>query len=256
MNLIAIAKILNVCGTIVGVRLIDLETGQVKEVKESLLLSAIVSNKVYVANLGTTEKEYYSSVNKLAGIRNGKRTDIECPITILNKIDTEGYTICEYTGQIHHLSNDEAYYYAKHFGVSNARLNNTKKTLAKYRNEFGYMRMTDNIRGQIRQRKEVIDNVNVKLKLLGEGYTVTPDLSIEVIKKDVNTIRILSPIARIHDSAFDFCDNLHTIKFPPTFKYINGKMLRRIYRLRNIHVAKGSIVTNGGLPRYAQLIEE
>lgn len=258
MHLMAIAKIVTIENIIIGVRIIDVESEEIKDIKLYELIRAIKENKVHIDNLYVRGDCLVGSVNKLPIIRNGKRTQIDCPITILSKLGKDGYKIAEYSGAISDLSNEEAYYYARHFGLSNGRVpynkRNNNKRWKNYKEpdtreiiipadgDYRVGIMSDESKKRIEERKEQLNKVNAKLKVLSESYIITPDFSIEVIDKSVTRLTVLSPISRLHKEAFSECEKLRKIKFPETFNFIDRDLFAGCRDLREVVMAKGTQV--------------
>lgn len=244
MYIIAIGRIINSSGFSIGYRLLDVETGKCMDASESSILYTILSGSARIYNIGVDGNELYGTMGNLSNlpaIINGVKVVPNPEITIVYRLENEGYIVADYSGKLYPLSNLEAYYYDKHFGTSNAkRLNNGKgKYLGAIGVNFPIMPMTETIRQEFEARLNIVNQKNSKLKMLGEQYRITPDYSIELLSTDITEINIVGPVNKLPHKIFNKCPRLEKIKLPYSIKVIDRDLFAGLRNLRHVELEEG-----------------
>lgn len=123
MQLIAVANITNGKDTI-GLRILDLDTRQVKDVPLDNVKSVISRGIATIDNIGITNNKVVGTngaINRLPKIFNGNLVE-KSPLIIVNQLGDEGYTVADYKGTVIKMKAEVALRYAKSDGIANGKV--------------------------------------------------------------------------------------------------------------------------------------
>ena len=245
MGIIAIASHESVDGTRVGLRLMDINSGIIKDYTLSEIKGLIDKGELVIDNIelsGASLKGVGHSVNRLTQLNNNQRIHVNYKLIVLGAVGDIGYVVTDYSGYIRVLSKLETYYQIKNFGAVNSRTLKSTNDISGRHKKYG---TTQAIIDDIKKREIKLLNINRKLDLLGQPYSITPDYSIEINNKGISSLVIAGPVERLHEDVFYGCNNLNYIRLPRTLKEFGLRSLETIWRSTLIQAYKGThIVKN------------
>jgi hypothetical protein len=229
MRTVAIAKHLDVDNNIRGFRLFNLNNHEIFDLSTSKIVEYVESGKLTVENLLITNGDIritQGTTGKLPKLKNGKRLSINNCLTVIGRLGNEGYLVVNYNGDIQRISNIEAYYYAKHFGFTNAKQYEKGKRLS---GSFNQMKISSETLEEFKSRETAVNRANNRLKLLASPYLITPDFTIEIQDYNISELNILAPVDKLTKNILLPCRNLRKIVFPHTYKEIDISILTSRY---------------------------
>lgn len=252
--MIAIHK---VSGKIVGFRLLDTDTGQIKDVSYDSLKTVLESGTVDVENVKLDSGKIVGSNGKLQrypvlvnGMLYGKS-----PLIVLYELVNDYYRVANFSGEVVDIHEEEAVRYAETEGIANGKV---------VPDEAGVGRISS-ISGSYKQDRLVKDKKHgsqliLKMKLLGvRDYVLDKQYRMKVTKNDIEelvvargvlgilpdgcrnlvklkTIVLPNSLEEIGDSAFSGCVSLENINIPEGVKVIPARCFRNCRSLKEIHL--------------------
>lgn len=124
MRLIAIAT-LYVGKSLKGLRLLEVESKNVRDVDKDILIDGIQTGAWFIENIEVRDNKLVGTNGKLSNlpvIKDGWLVGAS-PMIVLNKIGKEGYLVTNYTGKVREMSREDTLKYAKENGVANCKIN-------------------------------------------------------------------------------------------------------------------------------------
>lgn len=133
-KVIAIAQIVDNRESLIGFRLLntDGKSGQYKDIPLQALISALTSHSIQVDNLSAINGQIAGTQGSIERLPKIQRTqsgyillsakENKNPLTIINKLGDEGYTVANYLGAIKPMRTDETVAYSKTYGISNGKV--------------------------------------------------------------------------------------------------------------------------------------
>lgn len=250
MRLICIAVLHNKDRIRDGYRILDVHSGKTLDVKEEELINQLTNNNVRIENLEVGYTNIYiksligttGSLDRYPKLFNGIKNKANPPLIIVATIENKGYVVSDFTGKMESITKEEAYYYARHFGIANYKAYNNKSHTLKYlgENEY-YIKYTDEMRILFERRSEQIARANSKIKMMGLPYKITPDFSIELTKnsKDIEELYLIAPIDKLDISIFDNLSRLRKLRYPHTLKIIQANSHHYSNSLSEVDIEDG-----------------
>jgi hypothetical protein len=123
MSIIAIANISNGKSTI-GLRLLDIDTRQIKDVPMYDIINVLKSTNLQIDNIELQDNKIIGSngsIDRLPKIINGQLID-KSPLIILNQVYATGYTVSDYKGQTIRMTTKGVIDYAQENGIANGEV--------------------------------------------------------------------------------------------------------------------------------------
>lgn len=235
MSIIAIANISNGVNTI-GFRLLDTDTKEIKDVPIDSILHVLSSGTVQIDNLGVSGGKVIGtngSIDRLTKIVKGRVVG-NAPLVIINQIGDQGYTVTDFKGCILTLRNEDVIKYSKQQGIANGKVveKDGKQFISSINGEYKKIIINDTDKPTIEQ----IERANLKLQTLGQPYRITEAAGIEVLDKDITSIKILDLVLKISAHAFSGCDKLTHVELPSRLRVIGDKAFKGCSSLETIDI--------------------
>lgn len=124
MNLVNIGIVLDNNSNILGMRVLDTDTSQVKDIAVDSIKKVLYDGKVKINGLCIRDGELIGSngsLDRYPKIINGQLVG-KSPLIILNQLEDVGYTISDFNGRIASVATSDVVKYASLHGIANGKV--------------------------------------------------------------------------------------------------------------------------------------
>lgn len=146
MSYIAIASIHD-SSELIGIRLLEKETGKVRDVPLTNIQDLIISDRIHVENLDVKNEVvvgYNGSIDRLPKVLNYNLVG-KSALTILWQIDEVGYMVADFAGNIANVKTSDVIKYANLNGISNGKVvkKDGKEFISAIEGTYGVKKLQD-----------------------------------------------------------------------------------------------------------------
>lgn len=235
--MIAVHKIAN---KIVGFRLLDTDTGQVKDVSYQSLYNVLKNNVVEVENVKLERGSIVGSNGSLQRypvLVNGQLYG-KSPIVILFELPNNCYRVTNYTGEIVDMHEQEMIKYAETEGIANGKV---------VTNEDG-TKFISSIAGTYKKDEILLDKqrgtrVVAKMKIFGKQlYDLDENRNARVVDKSIEELILPEGVLGIADKGFENCVQLKEVQLPNTLERLGKASFKGCKSLEKIVIPEGITV--------------
>lgn len=247
----------------VGVRLLDLDDGTIKDVGIHQVVTVLTSKKLEIKGLKVCG-------NKLEGANGGLHrypkiigdTIVgKSPLTIIDQIidgeDTVGYTVVDYKGKIVRVKVNEVVAYAKNNGISNGKVVNMggKEIISSIQGSYTRRQLDEFIKDSgdkdndfkkwisIEEFKEYMDKNNYYYKI----NNVRGKIRLKILDDEIEVYRIPVGVHVVVKGIIG--DNIKKLYIPSSVELIDDSLLSRLNKLEVIEYQEGTNrISIDGLP--------
>ena len=124
MGLIMIATHYNNDGNIIGIRILDTDSGEKKDVSYDSALSVATKHPGIIENIEVKDGNlsgYNGALGRYAKIKNGKLVG-RSPLVVIEQLGDIGYKVSDWNGTVKNYRNDDVIRYSSDNGIANGKL--------------------------------------------------------------------------------------------------------------------------------------
>lgn len=238
MNIVMIA-VHKTGNKIVGFRLLDTDSGSIKDVPSNNAKEVILSSKVEIENLAIEGGRIVGSngtLQRYPAIVNGKLYG-KSPLIILFELSNNCYRVANYLGEIVDIAEHQAINYAQTEGIANGKI---------VPDEAGGAHISS-ISGTYKQDKLIADKkygktLVAKMKILGvKDYSLDEKYTATVTNKETEKVGFGKGVLGIADNGCRDCKKLTTVNFTETLEKLGEASFQGCISLESIVIPEGIV---------------
>lgn len=235
MKLFMIGAISLTKNNIEGYRLLDFETGQVKDLAEKDLFNAMRAG-LKVENLSTTAIEIVGTngaISRYPLIINGIPYK-KSPLIVLKEMNNGDYMVSDFKGEIVRMRSDDVIRYSKTEGISNGKI------VVRDGTEF-----VSSINGEYDKEPPVdvgknAEKIQLKWDLLDvNDYKFNSDNELLIWNRELTQVKLPSGVIRLADFSFQNMVELTDVILPNNLEYIGNGCFLGCRKLTSIIIPNG-----------------
>jgi len=219
---------------VLGYRLLDLETGEIKDVPANALINAMSSGSIQVENLDVVFDELVGtngSIDRYPYLINGIPYG-KSPLIILKEMNNGDYTVCDFKGEIVRMRKLDVINYGEVEGIANGKIVNREggKFVSAISGEYEKEPPVD-----IEKSKEKIEN---KLNILGvDDYRFNTNNEFYIVNKKLESVKVPDGVVKIAPSAFAHMPNLKMVRLPNSVERLGVKAFYGCNKLEKVSLS-------------------
>ena len=251
MYLIAIAIILHDYNKLAGIRLLDVDTGQIKDIKLTTLIQELIDSKLEIKNIDLNNNSSlykpsitgtHGSIYKLPRLTARYEIDDEHPVIIIYKLGNEGFIISNHSGRMAKVSTKQLIDYADtHDGISNAKIirRGNKQIISAIRGEFPTKQVSEEDSQTFKETNQRYETINAKMRLVGYPYRINTDGGLKLTDKQIEEITIAKPVKYIPNWTFKDCNKLEVVNILNTVISIGKNAFSSCSLIKEVNIEEG-----------------
>ncbi len=242
MKLFMIGAISLTKNNIEGYRLLDFETGQVKDLAEKDLFNAMRAG-LKVENLSTTDSEIVGvngAISRYPLIINGIPYK-KSPLIILKEMNNGDYMVSDFKGEVVRMRPEAVIRYSETEGIANGKIvvRDGTKFISSITGEYDKEPPID-----IEKNAE---KIQLKWNLLDvNDYKFNDNNELIILNKELDHVKLPSGVSKLAEYSFSGMGDLTDVILPKNIEYIGRGCFEGCKQLVNINIPNGVKV----IPRY------
>ena len=234
MTMIAVHKNGN---RIIGFRILDTDSGDLKDVPINSIKSVLGEGKVQIENLKLEGDRVLGSngaLQRYPVIVNG-RLNGKSPLIIICELVNNCYRVTNYLGEIVDIEEQRAIEYSKSEGISNGKIVTSEDGVSHISSIIGSYKQ-DKLISDRQYGKKLV----AKMKLLGKkNYNITDDYVAYKLDDTIESLDLGTGILGIQRDGFRGCRKLQEVALPKTIEFIGESAFLGCSALKRIEIPEG-----------------
>lgn len=222
---------------VIGFRILDTDSGEIKDVPIDNIKQVLSAGKVEIENLRVEGDRVLGSngaLQRYPSIVNGRLSG-KSPLIIISELVDNCYRVTNYMGEIVDIEEQRAIEYAKSEGISNGKIVTSEDGSSHISSIVGSYKQDKLLAGR-KYGKTLV----AKMKLLGKSdFNVTEDYLAYAKNDEIQTLNIGTGILGIKPSGFKNCRNLTEVSLPETCTSISESAFNGCIKLKKIVIPEG-----------------
>lgn len=224
---------------IIGYRLLDTDSGQVKDVPQSNVYSILYAREAEVENIGLEGNRIVGTNGKLQRypvLVNGQLRG-KSPLIILFELVDNRYRVANYTGEIVDIDEIEAIKYSETEGIANGKIvcdNNGNKFISSIKGTYK--------QDKLARDREYGETLKLKMGLLGvRNYELDDRYYARATDENIEELMLGRGILGIQEKGFKDMRKLKDIYLPNTLMSLGMSGFEGCVSLETIEIPEGIV---------------